>query len=38
MGDYKKARLYYSDAIANMNNILYGGAMSDLEGADSKLQ
>jgi len=24
MGDYKQARLYYSDAISNMNNILIG--------------
>jgi len=36
MGDYKKARLYYTEAIDNMNNLIHGAAVSDLQRADSK--
>jgi hypothetical protein len=34
MGDYDKARLYYSEAIDNIYNIIHGD--DDLEEADSR--
>ena len=37
MGDYKKARMYYSEAIANMNFIIYGNE-DDMEYTNSNPQ
>jgi tetratricopeptide (TPR) repeat protein len=37
MGDYKKAGLYYTNAINNMNNLIHGAFVNDLEKSDSKV-
>jgi len=37
MGDYKKARMYYSEAIANMKFIIYGNE-NDIEEKNTNQQ